>query len=461
MSTNTTRLGLIKPDFVDVVDISDLNTNADDIDAAVGAAVVTSTTRPSAPWTGQIIHETDTDKTLVWDGVAWVETSTAVEDLDDLGDVDITSAESGDTLVYDGSDWTNQPLTTRRNLLFNGAMQVHQRGVSTTGITGSGFHTADRFVHLNTEGQGIWTNTIENDAPTGSGLRKSYKVLCTTANTSPTAGSQLRLNQLLEGQDLQAIKKGTSSAQPLTLSFWVKSNVTGTYVANLADIDNARQVGAQYTVVATNTWEKKVITFPADTTGVFDNDNLESFQMRWWLGAGTNRTSGTLQTSWAAAVAADLAAGQTNLAAATSNYWQITGVQLEVGPVATPFEFKPFGQELLECQRYYFRFSADVGGRRFGTGYNTTTTGAYHLATFPTEMRIVPSALEQSGTAADYAVNYGNFLVANLNAVPSYGGAFTNNGLIVAPVASGLTAGQGSFLMSNNSNAFLAWSAEL
>jgi hypothetical protein len=105
MATNTTRLGLIKPDFVDVVDISELNSNADDIDAAVGAAVVTSTTRPSAPWTGQIIHETDTDKTLVWDGVAWVETGAV--DLGDLGDVDITTPTAGEKLVFDGTNWVN------------------------------------------------------------------------------------------------------------------------------------------------------------------------------------------------------------------------------------------------------------------------------------------------------------------------------------------------------------------
>jgi len=107
MATNTTKLGLIKPDFVDVVDISELNSNADDIDAAVGAAVVTSSTRPAVPWSGQIIHETDTDKTLVWDGVAWVETGTAVEDLDDLGDVTITTPVAGEKLVFDGTNWVN------------------------------------------------------------------------------------------------------------------------------------------------------------------------------------------------------------------------------------------------------------------------------------------------------------------------------------------------------------------
>jgi hypothetical protein len=184
-------------------------------------------------------------------------------------------------------------------------------------------------------------------------LRNSLKVLCTTADAAPAAGDLVIIGQSLEGQDVQRIAKGTSSAQQLTLSFWVKSNVTGTYVAYLGDTDNTRQVGAQYTVSASATWEKKTITFPADTTGAFTNDNGESLLVRFWLAAGSNFTSGTLRTAWTSSTNADLAVGQTNLAAATNNYWQVTGVQLEVGPAATAFEFKSFGQELAECQRYF------------------------------------------------------------------------------------------------------------
>jgi hypothetical protein len=457
MATNTTRLGLIKPDFVDVVDISELNTNADDIDAAVGAAVVTSTTRPGAPWSGQIIHETDTDKTLVWDGVAWVETGTAVEDLDDLGDVDITSAESGDTLVYDGSDWTNQPLTTRRNLLYNGAMQVHQRGTSTTGVTVGGYYTADRWQHR-IVGLGTWTNTIENDAPTNSGFRKSLKMLCTTANAAPAAGEDMSIRQALEGQDVQRIRKGTSSAQQLTLSFWVKSNVTGTYVMELFDLDNTRRVGATYSISASATWEKKTITFPADTTGAFNNDNAVSLSINWWLGAGSDYTSGTLNTTWASSTTANRAVGQTNLAAATSNYWQVTGVQLEVGPVATPFEFKSYGEELAECQRYYYLIKDNE--IRYGSGFNRTTTLTTTLVPFPTTMRISPLSLEQSGSSAHYKVAHGNTGTA-CSAVPAFRYASPNSAEVTFTVSSGLTAGQGSAGYSDNTSGYLAWSADL
>jgi len=383
MATNTTKLGLIKSDFVDVVDVADLNSNADDIDAAVGAAVVTSTTRPSSPWTGQIIHETDTDNVLVWDGSAWVPAG--------LQDVGVSSPVAGDSLVYNGSDWTNQPLTTRRNLLYNGAMQVAQRGTSSTGITGPGYFTADRY-RASIGSMGTWTQTVENDGPTGSGFAKSLKMECTTADAAPAASDTVNLSQRLEGQDLQGVKKGTSAAEQLTVSFWVKSNLTGTYVAQLADRDNSRQVGAQYTISASGTWEKKTITFPADTTGAFNNDNGDSLDVVWWLGAGSDRTSGTLRTAWTSTTTADVAVGQTNLAAATSNYWQVTGVQLEVGTVASPFEFKPFGQELLECQRYFQLLTLQ------GTRY--IATAAYLYAQLIPPMRAVPALTTPSLTNA-------------------------------------------------------------
>ena len=255
------------------------------------------------------------------------------------------------TLASDGS-MTGAFPAPNRNLLYNGAMQVAQRGTSTASITESGYRTADRWNFL-PYFMGTWTQTIENDAPTGSGLRKSLKVLCTTADSSPAAGETVWIDQRLEGQDVQRIAKGTASAQQLTLSFWVKSNVTGTYIAELQDVDNTRTVSASYTVSASATWERKTITFPADTTGAFDNDNAASLQVNWWLGSGSSYTSGSLATAWAAKTDANRAVGQTNLAAATNNYWQVTGVQLEVGPVATGFEFKSYGQELRECQRYY------------------------------------------------------------------------------------------------------------
>lgn len=239
-----------------------------------------------------------------------------------------------------------------RNLIINGAMQVAQRGTSTASLTTSGIRTADRW--RSTIGvMGTWTNSIENDAPTGSGFRKSFKMLCTTADASPSASDVCGADQRLEGLNLQSIKKGTTAAEQLTLSFWVKANVTGTYIVNLIDHDNNRHTSKSYSISASETWEKKTITFSADTTGAFDNDSELSLSVNWGLGAGSDFTSGTLQTNWASKVDANSFVGQVNVAAATNNYWQITGVQLEVGDTATPFEFKPFDKDLEECRRYY------------------------------------------------------------------------------------------------------------
>lgn len=237
------------------------------------------------------------------------------------------------------------------NLLINGAMQVAQRGTSTASITGTNYYTADRFQFLiNT--LGTWTQTIENDAPTGSGFRKSIKNLCTTIDT-PAAADYCITEQIIEGQNLQAIRKGTASAQSVVLSFWVKANKTGTYICQLRDDDNNRSVSKSYSITASATWQYVSLVFPADTTGVFDNDNAGSLRVRWWLASGSNFTSGTLNTTWAAEVAANVAVGQVNLADTLNNYWQMTGAQLTVGAVAVPFEFKSFADVLRDCQRYY------------------------------------------------------------------------------------------------------------
>lgn len=251
-----------------------------------------------------------------------------------------------------GSEWVLISSPDTKNLLYNGAMQVAQRGTSKTSITTGGYYTADRFVTDITT-LGTWTQSVENDAPTGSGFRKSLKMLCSTADGSPAAGDILSIAQSLEGQDLQLIRKGTSAAKQMTLSFWVKSNVTGTYTVLVFDNDNSRATSFAYSISASATWEQKTILIPADTTGALDNDNAASLTVFFCLGAGTNFTSGSLQATWASYTAANRAVGQVNLAASTNNYWQITGVQLEVGPIASPFDFKPYGEELLECQRYF------------------------------------------------------------------------------------------------------------
>lgn len=240
-----------------------------------------------------------------------------------------------------------------RNVLVNGAMQFSQRGTSVSGISsGQSYYTADRWTPA-ISANGTWTSAISADAPAGSGFRNSLRMTC-NVSAATAASTYNYLSQRLEGQTLQHIKKGTSSAQPLTLQFWVKGSTTGTYVVSLYDWDNTRSVGATYTISAADTWEQKTITFPADTTGALDNDNAVSLDVTFILSAGTDRTSGTLNTTWASFVTANYAAGQTvNLAGAASRYLAVTGVQLEPGSQASPFEFVRYDDELARCQRYY------------------------------------------------------------------------------------------------------------
>lgn len=365
--------------------------------------------------------------------------------------------------LYDGSNWVNvlgsdigNQALSNRNVIINGAMQVAQRGTSTASITASGYYTADRWQNVYVS-LGTWTQSVEADAPTGSGFRNSLKMLCTTADASPAAGDAHYMTTKLEGQNLQQFLKGTASAKQFSLSFWVKSNVTGTYIAELNDSDNTRGVSASYTISASATWEKKTITFPADTTGAFNNDNGSSLEVDFWLGAGTTFSSGTLQTTWGSMTNANRAVGQTNLAATINNYWQITGVQLEVGSVATPFEFEDIGVTLDKCQRYYFLLVSGAT-KSFGVGANITASEMQLHAYFPTTMRATPTLVATSGTNYyDFVRNGADDLFNSLTIVQA---STTGAGIGNATEISG-TAGHAGRLVTNDANASIAFSAEL
>jgi hypothetical protein len=265
------------------------------------------------------------------------------------------------------------------------------------------------------------------------------------------------LQHRLEGQNLQQFLKGTASAKPFSLSFWVKANVTGTYIAELFDLDNNRQVSASYTISASATWEKKTITFPADTTGAFDNDNAVSLYCVFHLGEGSNLTSGTLNTTWAATVVADRAVGQTNIAAATNNYWQITGIQLEVGAVATPFEFEDIGTTLAKCQRYYYLCVSDAN-KTFSMGAAYTASHVMGHVQFPVTMRGTPSLVAASGTNFyNFARNGANDLFNSVTIAQ----ASTTSARLDNSTEIGSTAGHAGILQTNNANSSIAFSSEL
>jgi hypothetical protein len=268
-----------------------------------------------------------------------------------------------------------------KNIFINGDMSIAQRSTSVASVA-TGYNTCDRWNTVQTS-LGAFTQSQSTDVPTGQGFATSLKMDCTTADASPAVADRLFIEQKFEGQNLQYLKKGTANAVSTTLSFWVKSIKTGTYITQLYDVDNDRSISKSYTVDVTDTWEKKTITFDGDTTGTLGNDNSNDLSARFYLGVGTNYSSGTLGTSWAANVNANVAVGQVNLADNTANEWYITGVQLEAGTTASDFEFLPYDVNLERCGRYYeksYSYGTVAGtatntGMRLGNHNTTATTG--------------------------------------------------------------------------------------
>ena len=291
---------------------------------------------------------------------------------------------------------------TGRNLIINGAMQVAQRGTSATSVSNEGYKCVDRMRWTMDSTSAVFTLSQSTDVPSGQGFAKSFKAEVTTADTSLAAGNQTRFEYRFEGQDLQQLAKGTSNAKKVTLSFWVKAFQTGTYVINFQDTDNSRLIGATYTVDTSATWEYKTVTFAGDTSGAFTNDANLSAVVHWYLGAGSTYTSGTLPSAWESLSNADRAAGQTvDIATSTSNYWAITGVQLEVGEQDTPFEHRSYGDELERCRRYYNQWS-DGDKTYHSLGIGTMYTATYMQGGFElgTEMRAVPTLVQENSSNA-------------------------------------------------------------
>ena len=307
---------------------------------------------------------------------------------------------------------------------------------------------------------GTWTQSQSTTVPSGQGFASSLKMDCTTADASPASGDNLKIRTKFEGQNLQYLKKGTSSAESLTLSFWVRSNKTGTYIVELMDNDNSqRHINKSYTISSADTWEKKEITFAGDTTGALDNDDGAALEMSFYLGAGSGLTSGTLQTSWGAYEATNRAVGQVNLADSTDNEWYITGIQLEVGTAASDFEFLPVDVNFRRCLRYY----EELGVASFAQANDSSS---YWISfNFRERKRANPSAslLTTSISIAGWGVFTRTTTSATIAA--SY---LTNTDAVYVRVGgfSGNTAGETgtpsqAFAESNGLKPFVAFSSEL
>ena len=356
---------------------------------------------------------------------------------------------------------TNQP--NFRNIIINGDMSIAQRATSTASITSGAYHTVDRF-KTNISSLGTWTQSRDTTVPTGQGFATSLKMDCTTADGSPSSGDFLNIGTRFEGQMLQYLKKGTSSAESLTLSFWVRSNKTGTYTAELYDSDNTRYVSKTYSISSADTWEKKTITYDGDTTGAFGNDNNVSLSVFFWLGAGSDYTGGTFNNgTWGSGGNnTRVSSSQVNLADSTSNEWYITGVQLEAGTTASDFEFLPFDVNQQRCQRYFVQYGRDLNGAgdiNVGIGQWYSASEIVYNIYSPVRMRVKPTITSPTVSGGYRFHKAGSYTDVDT------GGVMTNcDNQALSVYKSGLsggTGGQATFVAFIVAGAKVQFSAEL
>jgi hypothetical protein len=284
---------------------------------------------------------------------------------------------------------------TGSNMVVNGAMQLSQRSTSESVSTSDGYKTLDRFQY-NEMGSYAGVHTMSQDTTGPSGFANSLKFLTTTADSSLSGTDGFSLRYRVEAQDLQRLGYGTSDAKSCTLSFYVKSNVTGTYTIHIQQPDASKALGVSYTVDAANTWELKTLTFVGNTSDVINNDTGIGMYFQWGLATGPDWTSGTLRSTWTTTSNGDYHAGQTaNVGSAVNNYWQITGVCLNVGDSAIDFPHESYGDTLAKCQRYFYRYTG-TSDDRWGVSYSNSNTTTSTSVSFPVTMRSTPTGVVSS-----------------------------------------------------------------
>ena len=351
-----------------------------------------------------------------------------------------------------GEVLTNSQIGGRRNIIINGAMQVAQRGTSSTS---TGYATVDRImVRTNNLDQLAFTQSQSSTVPSGEGFSNSFKFEVTTQETALSGGEYANIQHRIEAQNLQSLAYGTSNAKKATLSFWVRSSLTGKYSVLFFAEDDTRSNTQSFTISSADTWEHKTITIDGDTTGVIDNNNGSGININFQLAAGSDY-AGTPHSGWGAYANTDDFAfsDQVNFIAQTGTFY-LTGLQFELGSQATPFEHRSFGEELQLCKRYFHK----TGGTAYcniGTVTNYTSGAMLGPYKHPVEMRSAPSVTK----SGDWAVLGGDTTV-NQTAVSS-----DSNGKVSEigfSGGSGGTSGRSATLrFSNDANAYLHWDSEL
>ncbi len=384
-----------------------------------------------------------------------------------LSKIDVANMVTGETPVANGGTGQTtfaaaglqRPNT--KSIIVNGDMAVAQRSTSTTSVSSSGYYTIDRY-KFSDDSDAVLTFTQESLTSGNAyldGFANAFKIDVTTVDSSLGADQHALLSYAAEGKDLQTFKKGTANAETITIAFWVKATKTGTSIFEIYDNDNTRQVSKAFTISTTNTWEKKVLNFPADTTGALDDDNAVSLYFQWYLCAGANYQSGTLSETWTSPTTANRAVGQVNHFDNTSNNFHITGFQIEVGTFSSttlpPFQHESFGDNLARCLRY-FEKRCNVTEAIITPAQCVSATKAM-AGLHCTEKRAVPSVTLGACiliTATNGSA--GSVTSTSIGAFSSTGGRFDAN-----IGSSNLTAGNVTYFQPNSTTDGVTFNAEL
>jgi hypothetical protein len=349
--------------------------------------------------------------------------------------------------------------TTAKNLIINGAMTVSQRGTSFAGLGTAAAYTLDRWkLDINGSPQARVTITQDTDVPSGQGFASSLKIDVTTAESAVAAGETFHVFQNIEAQNLQLLAYNTASAKTMALSFWFKSPKSGTHCVTIDNQDGGSTYIREFTVASADTWEKHSVTFPGDTAAGINNDNGTGLTLIFPLINGTTY-QGTANT-WTGSGTQWSTSNQQNLLDNTANNIYITGVQLEVGSIATDFEHEPYSVTLEKCQRYYWRIQEfSTNAVPIGAGEMDSTTQAKIHIDYPVAMRSSTPTLQVSNVA-DFKIQ-SNAVIANSTNVTSDYSANPYKHQIAVTLSGG-TAGQGVTMRTDgSSNGYIGFDAEL
>ena len=361
---------------------------------------------------------------------------------------------SSSSLEVNGVQYPTAGALSNRYLIINGAMQVAQRGDDFQ-PPASGDYTIDRFQAYQSSADAYDVQRV-TDTPSGQGFKNSLKVTSNAA-TSIASGGYYYLGQRIEGNNWVQMGYGASGAKTCTVSFWVKSSLTGTHSGIFKNSAQNRSLAFEYTISSANTWEYKQITIAGDTSGTWLTGNGTGVWVYFSMGVGTTFATGTADT-WQATNLVGTT-GSVDLVATSGATWFLTGLQVEHGDKATPFEFISRSEELARCHRYFRRFCEGANyGAAPGSGTGTSSTVAFHNVVLSTEMRTTPT-LETFSNLRNDDVTTGTSVTA-LSLVTSMS---TNEQVFLqATSASGLTAYRPYHLLANNTgSAKLDLSAEL